>query len=206
MDCNTPAFPVLHYLPEFAQIHLHWVGEVKWSEVAQSYLTLCNPMDCSPPGSSIQGIFQARILEWVAISFSMNRWCYLTISSSVTPFFFCIQSLPASWYFIVSWFFPLGGQSIRASTSTSVLSVSIQGWVPLGLTGLICLQSQESFPTPQFLWSCYSKSGPWPSIIRVRVRNAVSWVLPRTYWIRICLTRSLKESHVHWSVVQEHPL
>ena len=40
------------------------------SEVSQSCLTLCNPMDCSPPGSSVHGIFQARILEWVAISFS----------------------------------------------------------------------------------------------------------------------------------------
>ena len=46
-----------------------WVSE--WvSEVAQSCLTLCNPMDCSLPGSSIHGIFQARILEWIAISFS----------------------------------------------------------------------------------------------------------------------------------------
>ena len=42
----------------------------KESEVAQSCLTLCNPMDCSLPGSSIHGIFQARVLEWVAISFS----------------------------------------------------------------------------------------------------------------------------------------
>ena len=38
--------------------------------VAQSCLTLCNPMDCSPPGSSIHGIFQAGILEWVTISYS----------------------------------------------------------------------------------------------------------------------------------------
>ena len=38
--------------------------------VAQSCPTLCNPMDCSPPGSSVHEIFQARILEWVAISFS----------------------------------------------------------------------------------------------------------------------------------------
>ena len=38
--------------------------------VAQSCLTLCNPMDCSPPSCSIHGIFQTRILEWVAISFS----------------------------------------------------------------------------------------------------------------------------------------
>ena len=42
----------------------------KWSEVAQSWLTLCDPVDCSPPGSSVHGILQARILEWIAISFS----------------------------------------------------------------------------------------------------------------------------------------
>ena len=40
------------------------------SEVAQSSLTLRNPMDCSLPGSSVHGIFQARVLEWVAIAFS----------------------------------------------------------------------------------------------------------------------------------------
>ena len=39
-------------------------------EVAQSYLTLCDPMDYSLPGSSVHGIFQARVLEWGAISFS----------------------------------------------------------------------------------------------------------------------------------------
>ena len=40
------------------------------SEVVQSCLTLSNPMDCSPPGSSIHGILQARVLEWGAIAFS----------------------------------------------------------------------------------------------------------------------------------------
>jgi len=40
--------------------------------VAQSCLTLCDPMDCSPPGSSVHGIIQARLPEWVATSFS--RW------------------------------------------------------------------------------------------------------------------------------------
>ena len=40
------------------------------NEVAQSCPTLCNPLDCSPLGSSVHGIFQARILEWVAIFFS----------------------------------------------------------------------------------------------------------------------------------------
>ena len=40
------------------------------SEVTQSCLTLSDPMDCSPPGSSVHGIFQARVLEWGAIAFS----------------------------------------------------------------------------------------------------------------------------------------
>ena len=40
------------------------------NEVAQSCLTLRDPMDCSLPGSSIHGIFQARVLEWIAIAFS----------------------------------------------------------------------------------------------------------------------------------------
>ena len=40
------------------------------SEVAQSRLTLSDPMDCSPPGSSVHGIFQASVLEWDAIAFS----------------------------------------------------------------------------------------------------------------------------------------
>ena len=42
------------------------------SEVAQSYPTLSDPMDCSLPGSTIHGIFQARVLEWGAIAFSKN--------------------------------------------------------------------------------------------------------------------------------------
>ena len=45
-------------------------SQVSESEVAQSCPTLCDPMDCSPAGSSVNGIFQARILEWVAMSFS----------------------------------------------------------------------------------------------------------------------------------------
>ena len=43
---------------------------LKGGEVAQSCPTLCDPVDCSPQGSSVHGIFQASILEWVAISFS----------------------------------------------------------------------------------------------------------------------------------------
>ena len=47
------------------------------SEVAQSCPTLRNPMDCSPPGSSVHGIFQPRVLEWGAIAFSERSTNYL---------------------------------------------------------------------------------------------------------------------------------
>ena len=50
------------------------------SEVVQSCLTLSDPMDCSPPGSSIHGIFQARVLEWGAIAFSEEVvYCVINI-------------------------------------------------------------------------------------------------------------------------------
>ena len=63
----------------------HWSGlplpspmHESESEVAQSCPTLHDPMDCSPPGPSIHGIFQARVLEWVAISFSkVPEYCHL---------------------------------------------------------------------------------------------------------------------------------
>ena len=56
------------------------------SEVAQSCPILSDPMDCSPPGSSIHGIFQARVLEWGAIAFSGRacRWTQITFSYSRT--------------------------------------------------------------------------------------------------------------------------
>ena len=57
---------------------LHCVKVKSESEVAQSRLTRSDPMDCSPPGSSVHGIFQARVLEWGAIAFSDVRG-YLTI-------------------------------------------------------------------------------------------------------------------------------
>ena len=46
------------------------VNQCSGSLVAKLYLTLGDPMDCIPPGSSVHGIFKARILEWVAISYS----------------------------------------------------------------------------------------------------------------------------------------
>ena len=91
MNCRTPALPVHHQLPEFTQTHDHRVGDpiqpshplsssfppapnpsqhqVSLGEVTQSCLTLCDPVDCDLLGFSVHGILEARILEWIAISF-----------------------------------------------------------------------------------------------------------------------------------------
>ena len=54
------------------------------SEIAQSYPTLSDPMDCSLPGSCIHGVFQARVLEWGAIAFSvLSIYCVLSLISNV---------------------------------------------------------------------------------------------------------------------------
>ena len=71
-----------------------------------------------------------------------SRWCYPTISSSVIPFSSCPQSFPSSGSFQMSQLIALGGQIIGVSASASVLPMNIQGWFPLGLTGLIFLLSK----------------------------------------------------------------
>ena len=93
MDCSTPGFPVPHWLPEFAQTHVHWVGNA----------------------------IQMSIL-----------YCPRS----------CPQSFPASGSFLISRLFASGGQSTGASASASVLPMNIQGQFPLGLIGLISLQSK----------------------------------------------------------------
>ena len=74
----------------------------------------------------------------------LNGWCHSTTSSSVT-LFFCLQSLPAPGSFPVSRLLASGSQSTGASASGSVLSMSVQGWFPLELTGLISLLSKGLF-------------------------------------------------------------
>ena len=72
----------------------------------------------------------------------LSWWCHPTISSSVIPFFSCLQSFPTSGSFQMSQLFASGGQSTRVSASTSVLPMNIQYWFPLGWTGWISLQSK----------------------------------------------------------------
>ena len=72
----------------------------------------------------------------------LSLWCHPTISSSVTPFSSCLQSFPTSGSFPMSQFFTLGYQNIGVSASASVLPMNNQDWFPVGLTGLISLQSK----------------------------------------------------------------
>ena len=75
-------------------------------------------------------------------SWPLSRWCHPTISFSVVPFSFCLQSFPASGSFSMIWLFTSGDQRIGASASASVLPMNIQDWFPLGWTGWISLQSK----------------------------------------------------------------
>ena len=87
---------------------------------------------------------------WCHPTISLSQRYHLTISSSVIPFSSCPQSSPVSGSFPMSQLFLSGGQSIGASASSSVLPMTIQGWFPLGLTGLISRDSQKSSLAPQF--------------------------------------------------------
>ena len=94
-------------------------------------------VDCSTSGFPI-----LHYLQVYSDSYPLKRWCHPTISSSVALFTSCLLSFPGSGSFPMSQFFPSGGQSIGASASASVLPMNIQDWFPLGLTGLISLQSK----------------------------------------------------------------
>ena len=97
----------------------------------------------------------------------LSWWCHPTISSSVIPFSSRLQSFPASGSFPKSQLFASGGQSTGVSASVSVPPMNLQDWFPLGLTGLISLQSKglsrvffnttvqthQFFSTKPSLWS-----------------------------------------------------
>ena len=109
-------------------------GQFSHSAVSDS-LRPCELQHTRPPcPSSTPGAYPN--------SCPLSQWCHLTISSSVIPFSSCLQSFPASGFFLMSQFFASGGQSIGISASASVLPMNIQDWFPLGWTGWISLQSK----------------------------------------------------------------
>ena len=108
-----------------------------FSLVAQLFLTLCSLMDCSMPGFPVHHqlpeLAQTHV-HWIgdAVQLPHPLW------SSFFPAFNLAQHESLQ----MSQFFASGGQSIGVSASTSVLPMNIQDWFPLGLTGLISLQSK----------------------------------------------------------------
>ena len=105
----------------------------------QSWPKLCNPVDCSTPGFPVHHQLPPKVYS---NSCPLSWWCHPTISSSVVPFSFCLQSFPPSGSFQMSQLFASGGQSIGVSASASVLPMSVQDRFPLGWTGWISLKSK----------------------------------------------------------------
>ena len=102
-----------------------WLFATPWTAACQASLSIANS----------QSLLKLKSIELVMPS----------ISSSVIPFFSCLQSFPASGSFPMSQFFTSGGQSIEVSASAWVLPMNSQHWFPLGLTGWISLQSKGLF-------------------------------------------------------------
>ena len=83
---------LLSMIPQFHQAHLRHSLIAAAAKSLQSCLTLCDPIDGSPPGSPVPGILQARTLEWVAISVS-NAWKWKVKAKSLS----CVQLLATPW-------------------------------------------------------------------------------------------------------------
>ena len=125
----------------------------------------------------------------------LSWWYHPTISSSVVPFSFCLQSFSASGSFPVSQFFPSGGQSIGASASASVLAMDIQDWFPLGWTGLISLQSKGLYSSKASIF--------WPSaFFRIQLSHpymTTGKTIALTRWTFVSKVMSLLYNMLGWS-------
>ena len=131
---------MLQYCPivlsKYMVFQLHPGEVIRCCSVAKSCPTLCNPLDCSTPGSSVLHYlseFAQTYVQWVSDAIHTAH----SLSPSSSPLI-----LSQSGSFPVSQLFVSGDQRIGASASASVLPMDIQGWFPLGLTGLISLLSK----------------------------------------------------------------
>ena len=112
------------------------ISSVQFSSIAQSCLTLCDPMNCSTSGLPVH-----HQLPEFTQTHVHSQWCHPAISSSVVPFS-CPHSLPASESFPMSQLFAWGGQSIGVSALAPVPPMNTQDLSPLEWTGWISLQSK----------------------------------------------------------------
>ena len=154
---------VITFLPRSKHLLISWLQSPsavilsKWvSEVAQSCLTLCNPMDCSPPGSSNHGILQARILEWVAI------WRPPKIKSATVSLSICHQVMGPGATILVFWIlsfkptFSLSSSTfikmLFSSSSFSAIRVVSSAYLRLLIFLLAILIPLVLHPVQHFSW------------------------------------------------------
>ena len=164
------------------------------SEVAQSCPTLCNPMDCSPPGSSTHGILQTRILEWVAISFSRGS----SQHRDRTQVSFIVGRLFTLWgtrvhirYFQSS----VGGGALGYGRQTpcyirgnrALLEFGIHGRVEI--PGFITLQTLRDDRIIIFPGGLTQSLSPSSSMTSSSTWISTSWSHPVTLFITSCTER-----------------
>ena len=114
------------------------VGQCSFSLQSLSHVQLF----ATPWSAAHQASLSSPTPRLYSNSCPLSQWSHPTISSTVIPFSSCLQSFPESGSFPRSLFLASSGQSVGASAGASVFPMDIQGWSPLGWTGLISLQSK----------------------------------------------------------------
>ena len=132
MDCTTSGFPVCHYLLESWERRK--VLKESWA-LNWEYTTKLQSSKLYGTGTKTD-----KFPGVGSNSCPLSQWCYPSIPSSVTPFYSHPQCFTKSETFPISLVLTSGGRSTGVSVSASFLPMSIQGWFPLVLTGLISLQ------------------------------------------------------------------
>ena len=138
VSCNSLLVTSFSWFIWSVEPLLSFISFDHYCSVTKSCQTTCDPVDCSAPGFPVHHCLPELFPKHAC-------WVSDAIQPSHPAFRFssCCQSFPASESFPVSQLFTSGGQSIGASASASVLPGNIQGWFPLGLTGLISLQFES---------------------------------------------------------------
>ena len=161
------------FIPELVYPNL----EVKWSEVTQSYLTLCDPMDCSLPGSSVHGIFQARVLEWVAIAFSrgssqLRDWPCV----SCTEGRFFTNEPPKKPVHIPFLFWDFWDPHISRSLGFLTIPLQVSWWMGSGEVTQMgdCIAWGDPRVSSQLITTTGSTDQGWGRIC-LRNPNSISW-------------------------------
>ena len=143
------------------------------SEVAQSCLTLGDPMDCSPPGSSVHGIFQARVLEWGAIAFSGDSGGF---ALNPSHWAFAFLSWGSYWFAFTGQLLSPLIPAIAFHWAVTCLRVGVQGCM-LGLVPRLTplMPSMLSCGSQQYTWCLSSQN------ILQRFTGLLVVILPNLY-------------------------